>query len=164
MKEIIMVALVSVCLWADGLSTKPIPPTIDGVKDIGIAEMLSLKYSNKSIDKEALNKQISVYPSPIEISKMFVKAYLDSDNETMLKIAPKEFIDMFKPMDAKVREVFKGIEKYDMDSVSIEKDGHLVQVKEPLGEKTVYLHTKNEEMNFTFGFVWVDNRWILVGH
>ena len=150
MKKIIMVALVSVYLWADGLSTKPIPSTVDGVKKMAMVEMA---YTNKFKDKEALKKKIAQYPSPVEISKMFVKAYLDSDAKTMLKIVPKELIDSLKNVDDKVRDMFTRIEKYD-----------LVQVKEPLGEARVYSHVKNGEKNFTFGFIWVDDRWILVGH
>ena len=145
MKKSIIVALVSVCLWADGLSTKPIPPTIDGVKIV----MSAMLYTNEFKDKEALKKKIAQYPSPLEISKIFVKAYLDSDNETMLKIAPKELIDVLKEHDKKIRDMFKHIEKYDM-----------LKGKEALVEKTVYV-SKNKKIIFKFRFVWVDNRWIL---
>jgi len=159
MKKIIYIILLSIYVWSNGLSNKSIPETIDGVKDLAMMEMA---YTNKYKDKEALKKKIANYPSPIEISKMFVKAYLGSDDKIMLKIAPKEMIDKFKEHDREIRDMLKHIEKYDI-AVSIDIDGHTVPIKEHLGEETVYLHIKNEKMKLKFGFIWVDDRWVLVG-
>lgn len=142
---------------AKGLNNKPLPLTIDHVKDLAMMEMA---YTNKFKDKDALKKKIAMYPSPIEISKIFVKAYLDSVDKTMLKIAPQEMINQFKEHDEKIREMFNGIEKYDI-AVFVDINGQTVPIKEHLGEETVYI--KNKEMNFKFGFIWVDDRWVLVG-
>jgi len=158
MKKIIYIVLFSVCIWSNGLSNKPILPTIDNVKNLAMMEMV---YTNKLKDKEALKKQIAEYPSPMELSKMFVKAYLNSDDETMLKIAPKEMINKFKEHDMEIRDMLNRIEKYDI-AVFVDIDGHTVPIKEHLGEETVYLHIKNQKMKLKFGFIWVDDRWVLV--
>ena len=158
MKKLIFIVLLSVYLVANNLSTKPIPPSVDNVKNLAMMEIVANKYK----DKEALKKKITGYPSPMEISKIFVKAYLDSDEATMQKIAPKEVIDILKKQDAKVRDMFSHIDKYDMGGFT-KIDGHLVLIKKTLGEETIYLFVKGAKMPIKFGFIWVDDRWIFIG-
>lgn len=146
MKKLLVMSIFSVYLIADGLSSKPLPPTIDGVKGLAMMEMA---YTNKFKDKDALKKKIATYPSPLNISKVFVKAYLDSDDVIMLKISPKEMLDKLKTIDSKVRASFLNIEKYDI-------------VKNKFYEETIYIYMKDEKKPIKFGFGWVDDRWVLV--
>jgi len=156
MKKIIYIVLFSVYVCSNGLSNKPMPTTIDTIKGLAMMEMA---YTNKFKDKEALKKKIAEYPSPMEISKMFVKAYLESDDKIMLKIAPKEMIDKFKEYDKKVREIFNDIEKYDtVEMMKAEGKWDNLIEKEKLDTKTIYCYGKYEIKPIRFGY-----RWVLVG-
>ena len=167
MKSVLVLILFSLFAIAYDLSNKPIPKTIDKVKDFGVAQMLSIQYimekSKKSYDdiKQDIKKKMATYPNPKKISKMFVKAYLASDDATMLKIAPKEIVDKLKQNDNKVRDIFKHIDKYDIEEFK-QVNGHLLPVKRDILDATVYIHIENKNIQLKFVYVWIDNRWILL--
>ena len=164
MKYIIMFIVgLSVYVHGVDLNNKPIPYSIDTIKKGMISKIITRKYNQKPMDKDGLKKQIMAYPSPLELSKLFVKAYLADDKDTMKKITPREMIDRLNKVDVKIKELFLKIEKYDNNRM-IEFKGEILPMEEKynLGEQNIYLYVKGQQKQIKFGFVWVDERWILV--
>lgn len=153
----------SVYVYGVELSHKPMPLTVDEIRRTMVDKMMTMKYSQKTIDKNVLKKEIASYPSPVELSKLFVKAYLSYDEDTMKQITTKEMIDKLKDIDEKVRKSFFKIEKYGTIRMA-EYEGKMVPViaDTSLGEQAVYLTMKGAEGQIKFGFVWVEDRWILL--
>ena len=145
------------------LSREPIPPTINEIKRSMVDKMTTMRYSNNPIDRDVLKKHIASYPSPVQLSKLFVRAYIVNDIDTMKKITPQEMIDKLKSIDKKARESFLNIEKYDTTRM-VKHNGKMVPVAEDthLGHQTVYLTIKGTKQQIKFGFVWIENRWILL--
>lgn len=159
----IYMMMFSVYVYSVELSHEPIPSTVDEIKRSMVDKMMTIQYSRKPIDKDALKKHIASYPSPVELSKLFVRAYVANDEDTMKKITPQEMIDKLKSIDEKVRESFVNIKKYDSTRM-VEYKGKMVPVAEDanLGQQTVYLTIKDTKQQIKFGFVWVENRWVLL--
>lgn len=165
MMKYLMIYIVFLSVYVCGaeVSDKPVSFTIGEIRRAVMSEMMTMRYTSNSIDKDTLKKKITSYPSPIELSKLFVKAYLSHDDDTMMKITPKENIDKLKTIDKKVREYFLSIEKYDKVKM-VEFEGKMFPVsqKNSLTKQTVYLYIKGLNQQINFDFVWFENRWILL--
>ncbi len=165
MMKYVMIYTVLLLTYVSGieLSHKPISFTVNEIKTTVMSEMMTIQYTQKSIDKDVLKKQIEAYPSPMELSKLFVKAYLSHNEKIMNKITPKENIEKLKTVDLKVREYFLSIEKYDNVKM-VEFEGKMLPVKQnnTLTTQTVYLYIKGLNQQINFDFVWFENRWILL--
>lgn len=160
-KIYIVVALMFSSAFSLELSNKPIPSRVEHIKYMAIESMMLSVTQGKN--KDAIVKQQKKYPAPLELSKIFVKAYLSSDEETLEKIAPKEMIDTLKSIDKRVKKIFEHIEKYDTHSMMLVEGKMLPLIeKDKLHEKTIYLSIKGEQKQMKFGFVWLDERWILL--
>jgi len=136
----------------DGNVSVTISGDVNG-SELGIYEV---NYTaTDSDDNVAVEKRyviVIVAPSPSDIARDFVEAYLAEDNATMEQLISKKMIDKLRTIDVKVKQYFNLIVAYPSMNYFHDLKALVVGVAIENGE----------EIEIKFYFNWVGSHWVLL--